>query len=415
MTRAEYIHALWLDMGSPPPLDENQRFLDVPVDDPHFPAIQWAAEINIVFGVGGGMLAPDRVITYHEISLIDKRHLDYLSNLPTETQPIITYPIDLFPSAGDITRFGTGIIGHADGDANEARFAIPSGLVIDNDGSLIVFDTFNASIRTIRGGQAETLVTGSGIRDDFGFTAAFHRDGTIENALFGRPSAGVITPDGGLLIADSGNNAIRKISGGTVTTIAGDAEFNHPTGIALDADGNILITDTLNHAVRLLTPDGEMLTLAGIPGEHGYRDGEADQALFLEPTGIAVTPDGDIFIADTGNQVIRKISGGYVTTVAGFITEHDGDYRQGGFADGPADTAQFNFPRGIFYHDGILFIADAGNHAVRMMYGGIVHTLAGNGEPDAFNQPLAVAYHEGLLYVADSLNHTIQIIEVIGG
>jgi hypothetical protein len=126
-----------------------------------------------------------------------------------------------------------------------------------------------------------------------------------------------------------------------------------------------------------------------------------------------------VYIADTGNQVIRKISNGMVTTVAGTLTDIEPDeyYRQSGFEDGYARYARFSFPRGLYYAEGMLFIADAGNHAVRVLVNGTVYTLAGGGEGEyIMNQPLAVVYRNGVVFVADSLNHTIRMLEMtIGG
>jgi hypothetical protein len=129
-----------------------------------------------------------------------------------------------------------------------------------------------------------------------------------------------------------------------------------------------------------------------------------------------------IYVADTGSHLIKKISGGTVTTAAGVrAAPEDGeDYAEGGYLDGPAEKALFNFPTGLFIAGDILFIADTGNHAVRMLDSrGEVTTAAGNGEPGdtagsagdiMMNKPSAVAYRDGTLYIADTLNNKIKAV-----
>ncbi|MCL2499894.1 MAG: S-layer homology domain-containing protein [Defluviitaleaceae bacterium] len=475
VTRAEFLYALWAIDGRPVSYGAT-RFNDVTADAVYYTAVRWASANGIAYGVGNNDFAPDRAITREEMAVLFYRYTLFAGirlaesgvqlahfndaqsvsprareamqfavatrlligdggmitprNTATRAEAAVilyrfvlqmpsepTKPAEPLRSLtfGALTPFsGTGIIGHTDGPAYEARFAVPSGLAVDNDGNLIVFDTFNASIRKIINGKAETFIAGSGLRDEFGFIAPFHADGEIGSAFFGRPTAGVLTPDG-LFVTDSHGNTVRRINGDNVSTVS--TEFNHPTGIAADAQGNLYVTDTLSHTVKKISPDGTVHTFAGIHGQYGHRDGALYQALFLEPTGIAVAPNGDIYIADTGNHVIRRISGNQVTTIAGVVTEiePDGFYGQGGFADGPANAALFNFPHGIVYADGVLFIADTGNHAVRVLADGIVRTAAGDGEPDVMNRPLDVAYHNGILYIADSLNHRIVMMEVIRG
>jgi len=333
-----------------------------------------------------------------------------------------------------LTYFGTGIIGRSDGAASYARFAMPHGVSIDNNGNLIIFDTFNASVRRIVGNRSETILGFTDFPDEYGFAQAFYLDGSREAALFGRPAAGVYASNGDLFIVDSVNNAIRLLRGDTVYTFAGGtqgsadggrdtAQFYHPTAIAIDEDGNLFVTDTFNHTIRKITPDGAVSTVAGRPGQDGFRDGAVSQALFTEPSGITLGEDGVIYVTDTGNHVIRKIEDGTVTTIAGVVSavEPGEYYRLGGYQDGLARSARFNFPRGIFYNEGTLFIADTGNHAVRALSAGNVVTLAGSGEPGRadghlsigmLHNPTSVVYLDGILYIADTLNNKIRIISV---
>jgi sugar lactone lactonase YvrE len=334
-----------------------------------------------------------------------------------------------------VTYFGSGIIGNVDGAGYETRFAMPHGLCFDNNGSLYVFDTFNAGVKRILNNRSETILGFSAILDDYGFTRPFYRDSERENSLFGRPVTGVSASNGDLFIVDSENNAIRLLRDDTVYTFAGGARgftdgrrggasFYNPTAIALCGNGNLYVADTLNHSIRRITPDGAVSTIAGASGNPGFLDGNASEALFNEPSGIYVDGSGIIYVADTGNHVIRKIEGDIVTTIAGTITELAAgeDYRPGGYSDGPALSAMFSFPRGLYYARGVLFIADTGNHAVRALTAdGAVVTLAGSGvagDTDGppglamMNKPTALAYRDGVLYIADSLNNKIKTVSI---
>jgi sugar lactone lactonase YvrE len=334
-----------------------------------------------------------------------------------------------------LSYFGDGNLGNASGSAFEASFAMPSGVCLDNDGNLIVFDTFNAGVKRIINNTSATLLGFSSAIDDYGFIMPNYSDGESANALFGRPVDGLHAPNGDLFIVDSSNHAIRLLRGDMVYTFAGgvpgfsdgrrgEARFNSPMAIAIDNAGNLYIADTMNHCIRRIAADGTVSTVAGSAGEPGFRDGTGGAALFHDPSGIAVSESGAIYVADTGNHVIRRIDGGTVTTVAGVVSafEDGEDYRPGGYSDGPAQSAMFNFPTGLHYANGVLFIADTGNHAVRaLMRDGNVITAAGTGYPGDTDglpgaamlyNPTGVAYLNGVLYIADSFNNKIRMVWV---
>jgi sugar lactone lactonase YvrE len=311
------------------------------------------------------------------------------------------------------THFGSGL---------ETLFANPYGLTFDNNGNLIVFDTYNAGVKRLDSHSAQTLLGFDTVPDGFGFAAPGYLDGPQATARFARPTGGVYAPNGDLFIVDRDNHAIRLLRDGRVYTFA--ARFNYPAAIAISKNGDLYVADTMNHTIRRITPDGVVTTIAGKGGTPGYADGRGDAARFCEPSGIAVCDNGIIYVADTGNHLIRRIENGNVTTVAGVVTPiPDGeDYRTGGFADGAGRFARFNFPRGLFWADGVLFIADTGNHAVRALTpSGNVITLAGNGEPGDFdglpkgatlNKPTAAVYGNGTLYIADMLNNKIKALPI---
>lgn len=156
-------------------------------------------------------------------------------------------------------------------------------------------------------------------------------NGAGTNALFGDPAAIAADTNGNFFVADSLNDAIREITtNGLVTTFAGqlgvfgtanatgtNAQFNSPSGLAFDAAGNLFVSDTGNNTIREITPAGAVATFAGVAGSGGFADGASGTAQFSSPLGIAVAANGAVFVADSGNHVIREISGGVVVTFAG--------------------------------------------------------------------------------------------------
>ena len=224
-------------------------------------------------------------------------------------------------------------------------------------------------------------------------------------AAFSDPFGVAVAADGTVYVADAGeSNRIRKITpDGIVATFAGGKEgfsdgltmaasFNTPSGLAIDADGNLYVADTGNHRIRKITPEGQVSTLAG-DGTAGYVDGPASQARFNGPIGVAVDARGNTYVADTYNDRIRVISSdGQVSTVAGNGTP--------GYVDGDRSTAQFDTPCGIVTAaDGSLIVADTGNDRLRKITPeGSVTTLPG---ADLSN-PIGLALsHDNFLYVTE--------------
>jgi len=331
------------------------------------------------------------------------------------------------------TFFGSGELGNEQGRSLETRFALPNGLCFDNAGNLIVFDTFNSGVKRIGNRGAQTILGVNVITDEFSFAAPAYLDGPSADVYFGRPTDGVYSTYGDLFITDSINHAVRILRDGHVYTFAGGtqgstdgrfgaAKFNHPTAIAIDKESNLYITDTMNHTIRKIDRDGYVTTIAGSAGISGTADGNGSSARFNSPSGIAVDNNGIIYVADTGNHLIRRIENGNVTTIAGVTGSIPSgeDYAPGGFINGPADTAQFAFPQGLCFAKGMLFIADTGNHVIRAITAsGNVITITGNGNPgdvDGFqkesmmNKPTGIVFRGGRLYITDSLNNKIKVV-----
>ena len=239
---------------------------------------------------------------------------------------------------------------------------------------------------------------------------------------------------GNIYVADTDNHTIRKITlSGTVTTLAGlagtsgssdglgsAARFNNPSGLAVDVVGNIFVADTDNHTIRMITPAGNVVTLAGLAGSNGSADGSASSARFNHPSGIAVDSQGNIYVADTGNDTIRKItSSGTVTTLAGTAG-----------TTGSTNGAEglFSSPEGVAANGTTVYVADTGNHTIRTITPtGVVATLAGlaqtSGSSDGlgsmarFQYPIGLTLdnqNNGWLYVADTDNHTIRLVSPAG-
>ncbi len=255
------------------------------------------------------------------------------------------------------------------------------------------------------------------------------------NARFNGPSAIALDSAGVRYVVDTNNHTIRKIeAGGGVNTFAGgagvsgatdatggNARFNLPAGIAVDSAKNVYVADTGNHTIRKITSAGVVTTFAGSPGLTGSTNATGSAARFNAPTGLAVDASGNVFVCDAGNHTIRKItSAGVVTTVAGSPGVPGTTNANGG-------SARFNSPNGITLDTtGNLYVADSGNHAIRKIANnGDVSTFAGltgtSGSIDAtgtsarFNTPKAIAIDTaGTFHVADSGNHTIRKITSAG-
>ena len=255
------------------------------------------------------------------------------------------------------------------------------------------------------------------------------------NARFDSPTAIALDSAGVRYVADTANHTIRKIAaGGGVSTFAGgagvsgftdatgtNARFNLPAGLAVDAAKNVYVADTGNHTIRKITSAGVVTTLAGGVGVTGSTDATGTAARFNAPTGLAVDASGNVFVCDAGNHTIRKItSAGVVTTVAGSPGVSGTTNANGG-------SARFNSPNGITLDTaGNLYVADSGNHAIRKIAtNGDVTTFAGlagtSGSTDAsggsarFNTPKAITIDaSGTFHVADSGNHTVRKITSAG-
>ena len=259
-------------------------------------------------------------------------------------------------------------------------------------------------------------------------------DGFREYAMFMKPAGVSVTGDGVIIVADTGNHAIRQIIGQFVITIAGNgfpgfadgpetsAQFNEPRAAVMCPNGYIYVADTLNNVIRRIDPEGYVRLFAGAPGQSGFVDGPVSQARFFQPSGLYMTGDGRLYVADSANHSIRRIQNGVVSTIAGRPGEQIrfSDYFEGGFVDGPNEQARFNFPRDVaMLEDGSLVVADSLNHAIRMITTDSTRTLVGSGAAGLFHhsvenlritRPEGVAANGDTLFVSDTMNNRVLSI-----
>jgi sugar lactone lactonase YvrE len=321
------------------------------------------------------------------------------------------------------TLAGSGTRGSANGTGTAASFKDPLGVATDASGNVYVADASNNLIRKISPAGVVSTFAGSG---QYGSA-----NGTGTAASFGGPFGVATDASGNVYVGDSGNNLIRKISpAGVVSTLAGSgqigasngtgtaASFNYPAGLATDASGNVYVGDPGNQLIRKISPAGVVSTLAG-SGQIGASNGTGTAASFYFPYRVATDASGNVYVADGGNNLIRKISpAGVVSTLAGS--------GQIGASNGTGIAASFNNPSGVATDaSGNVYVGDQFNNLIRKISpAGVVSTLAGSGSPGASNgtDTAASFYHpvgiatdaSGNVYVDDYGNNLIRKIIISG-
>ena len=339
--------------------------------------------------------------------------------------------------AGIITTVaGNGTSGFSGdgGPATSASLSFPLGVAVDSSGNLFIADLANHRIRKVDPAATITTVAGNGT---FGFSGD---GGAATHASLKAPVGVAVDAAGNVSIVDYANQRIRRVdpATGLITTVAGNgslgfsgdggpatsASLANPAGVAVDANDNLFIADSANHRIRKVDPAGTITTVAG-KGSWGFSGdgGPATSARLSTPSGVGVDAAGNLFIADFGNQRIRKVDpSGIITTVAGNGTR--------GFSGdgGPATSASLALPHGVAVDAaGNLFIADQGNQRIRKVDpAGIITTVAGNGTRGfsgdggpATSASLAIPRRvavdaAGNLFIADQVNQRIRKVDAAG-
>jgi sugar lactone lactonase YvrE len=316
-----------------------------------------------------------------------------------------------------LTFAGNGTPGGLNGTKEQASFNYPTGISIDANGFFFVADKQNNAIRIITPQGAVNTLAGNG-------TSGFSN--TAGSVTFNFPSGTAEDASGNVYVADQSNAAIRKITlQQAVSTFAGghpgfknangtSAAFNSPTGVAVDANGNVYVADAGNNRIRKITPQGDVSTFAG-SGGRGSADGDTTTAMFNQPGALAFDAGGNLYVADRGNNLIRKVTpNGVVSTFAGSGAP--------GAVNGKGAAASFNSPAGITVDaNGNVYVGDSNNNLIRKITpDGTVSTYAGtgvagkaNGSPKTatFNSPQGVAIDTfGRLFIADTGNSLIREI-----
>ena len=315
-------------------------------------------------------------------------------------------PATIYTQVGTLA--GSGTQGAVNGTGTAASFYNPIGVASDASGNLYIADTFNHIVRKITSAGVVTTLAA-------GFTS---------------PVGIAVDASGNVYITDQGNNVVDEISpAGVVTTVAGSgaqgstngtgtaATFNNPHGIAVDGFGNLYVADYGN-LIRKIAPGGVVTTLAG-SGSQGSSNGQGTAASFYLPCEVAVDGAGNVYVADQGNQLIRKISpAGLVTTLAGSGS--------GQSVDGVGTAASFDSPSGITVDaTGNVYVTDEGSYLIRKITpAGVVTTIAGTGSMGSANgigtsasfylPQGACVDNLGNLYISDSANNLIRKIAVTG-
>jgi DNA-binding beta-propeller fold protein YncE len=318
-----------------------------------------------------------------------------------------------------ITFAGSGSAGAADGVKAQASFNEPTQIAIDGQGFFYVADKQNNAVRRISPQGVVNTIAGTG-------TSGFSN--TTGAITFNFPN-GVAVNYGGnyIYVADEDNNVIRQLADQSIAiTYVGDgnagfvnapdtaARFNNPTAVAIDSAGNLYVADNGNNVIRKVSSKGNVTTLAG-SGVRGNTNGTGTAASFNQPAALCVDASGNVYVADQGNNLIRKITPqGVVSTVAGNGTP--------GLLNGKLTDTEFNQPQGIAIDaNGNLYVGDTGNNVIRKIApAGEVITYAGSGAQGANNAGLTdstfsspeglVVDTYGRVYVVDTGNNLIRMI-----
>lgn len=468
-TRAELAIMLVKQKNMEPLTSQNPSFIDVPQDHFAYSYIQALAEEKYVSGYHDKTFKPGQNISRAELATLFFRYFDRKPGQLIERN-IVDLPKNHWAYKQVVAAVDAGILDLKEGKvepdqpATRARlvfalavgemnkqqiqdesivkgaqvltyavldpFGVPSFGVKGEGHSIVFSDTQNHKLEVIGSYKVVSTLAGKSTgKDEYGMPIGGYKDGTATGAMFAAPKGIAHDGHGTFYVADSENGAIRTVDwkGNVKTFVKG---LNNPIGIALGANGEIYVAETLNHRILKIDAQGKWTVLAGggYKVENGepvgtFADGKGESAQFNEPQGLAIDDEGYLYVADTGNQRIRKVSpDGVVTTLAG--SENDlidrTSYVEVGYQDGDGKTARFNFPVGLAVgKDKTVYVADSLNHCIRVISPeGKVSTLAGAVVPGRvdgraslahFNTPTDILLWEnGSILIIDQGNSLIR-------
>lgn len=418
MTRAMLVTALYRAAGSPPAVEEDM-FPDVPVGAWYADAARWSGDQGIVTGDENGLFQGDVTVSCQDAATLLWRCAGSPEARPDggfmDMEQVSTYArtaVAWARTAGiidgglaprdDLTRAQAAEMmmryqrSQAAPDVLNITPGVyePCGMAAMEDGALLISDAYHKVIWRVGGGESTVYAGRESAADIYGRPMGGYYDGNLDASLFRSPWAIAPFLDG-YVVTDAENGVIRFLCDGKVRTLNCTAKesgipqtgstvrFTYPTGLAAGDDGCLYVSDTYENAIRKITPSGEVTTFA-----RGLSD----------PMGLC-WKDGALYVADTGSNRILKIEGGKASVAAGSGED--------GFLDGSAGKAAFSIPQGVAVDDdGVIYVADTGNSAVRRIQDGEVTTLyARNVEDlDALYpiSPVGLLIADGRLYVCDT-------------
>lgn len=391
----------WKEVAVPEkPVDQVRKKANTPdgKEQEYFNATKWLPQDRIDFSFQGNIFEEYHLI-YRLVSSGKKPRLVFVETIDPAAEPEPSYDYEDYT----FTVLAGGTKGSEDGVGTAAQFNGPRGVAVDAAGNVFVGESGNNVIRKITPSGAVTTLAGSpgeyGCVDGVGAAARLHG-----------PMGMAVDAAMNIYFADSNNQVIRKLTpDGRVTTLAGSpgvegfadgtgaaAKFHYPTAVALDQSGNVYVADSNNRVIRKITPEGVVTTVAGAPGVWTATDGDAKSARFDAPFGVAADSHGNIYVSD--KMSVRKIDArGMVSTLAGAADA-------GGTTDGSGTEARFENPIAVTADSkGNVYVADSGNNNIRKITpSGMVKTLRDPRRDTPFNGPVGVAVDEkGYIYVAD--------------
>lgn len=435
-SRAMVVTILYRMEGCPT-VTAGASFTDVPGGQWYSDAVAWAGTNEIVNGYGNGSFGPNAPVTREQLAVILYRYAAY-----KQYDTTVRGDASAFLDGGAVSAYaaeavnwaiGTGLLQGSGmrltpaGNATRAQVATvlmrfcrdishfyaitlvsaldamcePSGILFLDDGAFLVTDTYNHVIWQVLDGARTVYAGGDTVTDPFDRPLGGYNDAGLGNSYFRTPWAIAPFLDG-YAVSDADNNAVRLVRAETIQTVNGSTTekltvtdmgvvFHHPTGLAADEAGNLYVSDTYEGAVRKITPEGSVTTFAG---------GLAD------PLGLC-WKDGALYIAETGANRIVKIADGRTVVAAGSGED--------GFIDGPAAQAAFSAPQCVAVgDDGAIYVSDTANSAIRKIHDGVVTTMVRRDESDLDAvipvSPVGLMLHGGQLYVCDSFARKVFVI-----